>query len=194
MLEKIYLFVMFTFIITTLYFGFMFGFRPITVLICAFSFFLWFPILAIFNIVCFVYFICIRLIRGKWIQKPLTNFIPFMAVFVMLISILFLPLIGTYTAYHYAGFDNLRKEADILMARASQNTTELSQIEYPKSFRRIGATRVFFDLASVEIRRGGLASYKEGVIIYANNNHKAINSGDYKEYQVSSRIFSFDRN
>lgn len=194
MLEKTYHFVMFTFIVTTLYFGFMFGFRPITVLICAFSFFLWFPILAIFNIACFVYFICVRLIRGKWIQKAWTNFIPFIAIFVMIISILFLPPIGTYTAYHYAGFDNLRKEADILMAKASQDTTELSQIEYPKSFRRVGATRVFFSLDSVEIWRGGLASEHDGIIIYANDNRRPTNPAATRNGQISDRIFEFQRN
>lgn len=191
MLEKIYLFVMFAFIIITLCFGFMFGFRPGTVLIYAFSSVFWLPILAIFNIIYFVYFICVRIIKGRWIQKALTNFVPFIAIFVMLISMLFLPPIGTYTAYYYAGFDNLRKEADILMAKASQERIELPQAEYPKSFCRVGASMVLFDVASVEIRRGGLASKKHGIIIYADANHKAINAGATHEVWISDRIFQF---
>ena len=176
-----------------LYAGFQSGFRPYSGLASPFFLIYVIPLVLFITLIYFISLIIVRLKTKKWIQSKLSTILTILAV----LSIFLLPfmsVLGENFAYFYAGFDNIRKDADKLMEVATEDRKELPLSKYPLSFKRVGAGRVFVSNSSVMIVRGGFVSKKYGIAIYADRDHKSICSGAYKERQISNRIFEFELN
>ncbi|MCK5306134.1 MAG: hypothetical protein KAJ66_03290 [Candidatus Omnitrophica bacterium] len=192
--DRIYIRTMILFSFAMLYGGFQFGFRPLIGMSIMLPLVLYIaPVILLITVIYFITLIVMRLKTKKWMQNKWTNILPILIVLSFFVSLNMIN-VGTYTAYFYAGFNNLRKDADELIATAPAERTEVNHSEYPPSFKRVGAGRVFKSSSSVTIWRGGWVSKKNGIIIYANDSHKAINSGAYNESQLSNRIFNFSLN
>lgn len=194
--NEIYIGIMVLFCLAVFFSNFLNGFWSDLGLPLAFFVIFIAPIIFLITIIYFVICIIIRLRTKKWPQNKWANILPILAI----LFILFIPFIfriGKYSAYHYAGFNNLKRDADKLMATAPSEGmhhplgTELKHSNYPLSFKKVGACRVFIFPSSVAIIRGGWVSGKYGIIIYANGNKNGIDSN---YHQVSNRIFELEWN
>jgi len=165
------------------------GFRPLA----GFDFIIIYLLLVIASVI-LIYFLTLivsRLMIKKWAYSKWANILSILIILCVVITPV-MNYFGEEFAYFYAGYDNIRQSADKLMSATKEgNATEIECKSYPESFKKLGASRVFVCKSYVIIWRGGLASKKHGLVIYADENIAPPYKHGYDQYKISDRIYSF---
>jgi len=185
--DKLYIIMQIMFISGFAYGGFMLGFRN---MVGVFLLLLMRFATTIVIVISIIYWIIVIIQRIR--KKKRKIIVP---IILTLIAILF-PFqtyyfykIGVKTACVYAGLDNIRRDADKLMASAGKKRILLDKDKYPESFRKIGTFRVSYTQDSLNIFRIGGIGSKEGIVVHSTNYH--FDGLSDCETPLAPRIFRF---
>ncbi|MFA5164448.1 MAG: hypothetical protein WC481_02640 [Candidatus Omnitrophota bacterium] len=164
----IYMLIMWAVSISLLLVSFLNGFRPADFKPLSF---LLMPVLVLTILLGIIYDIAVlilHLFNKRTPEYPLAVFFPFILI-ILVFTMPILNYFGQETAISFAGRKALINDADKLMSNAGRDIVELPEKEYPDSFRRLGAFRVFFNDSSVELTLDGWVSKKYGITISSSN-------------------------
>ncbi len=192
-IDKLYIVMQILFISGFAFSGFMLGFRN---MIGNYLILLIFPITVIVLVLSIIYWIIVIVQQTK--KKKRKIIVP---IILTLIAILFhfqidhfrtyyFYKIGVKTAYLYAGLDNIRRDADQLMASAGKESVLLNRNKYPESFRKVGSFRINYSQDSLRIFRIGEIGSKQGIIVHSTNYNYPFGT-ESCETPVAPRIFHF---
>ena len=126
-------------------------------------------------------------IRGKKEKITIPVIITLITIILFCISPLF-GKIGEQFKFSYAGLENIRKDANKLMASVGKGSFSLNKNEYPKSFRKIDGSSVIYSQKSLTIYVTHGVFGNQGIIIYSTNSY--YKSGK-SEKQIAPGIYKF---
>jgi hypothetical protein len=168
------------------------GFRPMqgTVLIGLLDFFV-VPTVLLLSI-CYFVFSLVRSLRVRRWRNPIWTALMIIGLIVLVMAEHPLRTLGWRLAYHYAGLDELSSDADAMMARFDGANAEIDRTEFPMSFKRVGAYRVYASKTMVTIERGGFAGKRYGIVVFAEKTVDEDFLSEYHARRVRNRIYEWN--